>query len=132
MKNMVTKISAYIVSASVYGFVCEISLENLTYMNISSRPPKSDQTRKFSSFAVSGEKMARTEPAEVVKPANVLQAGLHPRPWPPSVQFCWPNRTKYVGTCKLVNALSRVKFYPKCHWTGTRVAGIRPNSSMEL
>jgi hypothetical protein len=41
----------------------------------------------FWSFAVWSEKIARIDTAEIVKPANVLQADLHPRPRPHEFSF---------------------------------------------
>jgi hypothetical protein len=55
------------------------------------------------------KKVARIEPAKVVKPVNVLQAGLHPRLRPPSVQLWREN----LGAPAAWSMLPMLKFITK-------------------
>jgi hypothetical protein len=60
----------------------------------------------FEGFAVSVQKnYAEQIPQTRNSFSFSLQVSLHPRSQPPYMQFCWPNRAKYGGTCNPVNAL---------------------------
>jgi hypothetical protein len=116
----------------VVQITAEFQLPHLSALRASLLDPsKAVKPAKFSIFAVLVEKRHIRHPAKVAN-CKWFAYQLHPRPRPPYVHFRRPNQRKYEGTRNPVNALSTVKFHPKCHRTGNGVAGIRPNSTIEL